>query len=239
MFEQEIDHNAFNQPVGQLIDWQPPQWPPANTLRGRYAALERLRPEDHTAPLWNQIDAPQHDALWTYLPYGPFPDPASFSAWMTTLEDSTNALFYVIHDLYGQPLGQFALSSIDRQHGVVELAHVLFSPALKQSTIATEAVYLLLEHIFTLGFRRCFWKCNALNQGSRHAAVRFGFQFEGVFRQAMVVKGRNRDTAWFGMTHTDWRRAQDAYSRWLDAANFHADGKQKQSLRTLMRGNQI
>jgi len=176
----------------------------------------------------------QGEEVWTYMPYGPFAKSDDYARW---IEEKTAGqdLFYCINTPQGEPVGVFALASIDPERGSVELAHVMFSDRMKRQPIATEAVYLILSAVFAQGYRRCAWKCNALNLASRQAALRFGFSYEGLFRQALVVKGRNRDTAWFGMTDGDWKSLQTAYRQWLSPDNFDAQGEQRQSLSTLTK----
>lgn len=226
--------NQFGQPVGLPLTWQPVSAPQQHPLQGKHVQLVALNVRQHGSDLYQAFCAtPNPGMLWTYMPYGPFNDIEAFQSWLESLQKLPGAYFYVLQNPGRQALGQFALTAIDTNNGAVELAHVLFGPALQHTTAATEAVYLILEHVFRLGYRRCCWKCNALNAASQRAARRFGFRYEGLFRNAMVVKGRNRDTAWFAITGEDWPALQQAYQAWLTPENFDSNGVQKQSLSSL------
>ncbi|HUI98158.1 MAG TPA: GNAT family protein [Xanthobacteraceae bacterium] len=220
------------QPVGPPVDATAALRPDAVTLAGRFGAVERLDAARHGATLWEALRG--HDRLWTYLFYGPFADRAAFSAWLAEREALADPFYCAIVDPSGRALGVAALMSIRPDMRVIEVGHILLAPALQRSPLATEAQYLLARHVFaTLGYRRYEWKCDALNAPSRRAALRLGFVFEGIFRSHMIIKGRNRDTAWFAMTEADWPARKAAFERWLDPANFDADGRQRMSLRAL------
>jgi RimJ/RimL family protein N-acetyltransferase len=173
--------------------------------------------------------------LWLYLFEGPFPDRAAFDAHLRRMAASEDPLFFAILDRASGPaVGYAAYMRIEPVHRVIEVGSILYTPQLQQTALATEAMYLMARHVFEdLRYRRYEWKCNALNAPSRRAALRFGFTFEGIFRQHMIVKGRNRDTAWFSMLDSEWPARKESFERWLDAANFGADGRQKISLSTL------
>jgi len=212
-------------------DWVPPPWPGPMRLEGRYARLEPLAP-GHAPALFaaNRAD----DAIWDYLPYGPFDDEAGYAAWVTQAAGKADPLFFAATDLArGTPAGVMSLMRITPEAGSIEVGHICFAPALQRTRAATETIFLLAEWVFREGYRRFEWKCDALNRPSRRAAERFGFSFEGVFRQATIVKGRNRDTAWFAMTDEDWGCLRAAWEAWLDPANFEASGRQRQALGTL------
>jgi RimJ/RimL family protein N-acetyltransferase len=220
------------QPVGPPVDAAAAPRPDAVTLTGRFGAVERLDAARHGAGLWEVLRG--HDRLWTYLFYGPFADRAAFLAWLAERETLADPFYFAIVDPSRRALGIAALMSTRPDMRVIEVGHILLAPALQHSRLATEAQYLLARHVFaTLGYRRYEWKCDALNAPSRRAALRLGFAFEGIFRSHMIIKGRNRDTAWFAMTDTDWPARRAAFERWLDPANFDAEGRQKVSLREL------
>ena len=193
--------------------------------------LAPLDPTAHTADLWDLACAPQHDALWKYLFDGPFRDRATFEASLAKKAASDDPLFFaILEQPAGRAVGYASLMRIEPAHRVIEVGNILYGPALQRTTGATEAMYLMMRYIFDdLGYRRYEWKCNAENQPSRRAALRLGFTFEGIFRQHMIVKGANRDTAWFSMLDSEWPARKEAFERWLDAANF-VDGAQKTSL---------
>lgn len=227
--------NHLNQPVGEpLPDWQPPALPPRTPMVGRYCTLAPLSAEQHAADLFA---ANQHDAEgrnWTYLFYGPFPTLADYRAWVQSVEASADPLFFAIVDqASGRAVGVASYLRISPQVGTIEVGHLVFSPLLQGTRAATEAMYLMMERAFALGYRRYEWKCNALNLRSRQAALRLGFTFEGVFRQATVVKGRNRDTAWFSILDREWPALKPAFAQWLAPENFDASGRQRVALSTL------
>lgn len=218
------------QPVGPPADPTPARRPAAVTLAGRFGLVQRLDAARHVDSLWAALQG--HDRLWTYMAYGPFADRAAFSAWLGLRETLDDPFSYAIVDAARGALGIAALMSIRPDMCVIEVGNILLAPALQRSGLATEAQCLLARYVFeTLGYRRYEWKCDALNAPSCRAALRFGFRFEGIFRSHMIVKGRNRDTAWFAITDTDWPARRAAFERWLDPANFDAEGRQKVSLR--------
>ncbi|MBX3536317.1 MAG: GNAT family N-acetyltransferase [Chelatococcus sp.] len=204
--------------------------PERTVLAGRYCSLEPLDATRHAPDLWRALAG--HDHLWDYLMQPPFADEASFTAYVAEREARTDPLGYVVIDSgRGQAVGWASLMEIRPEHGVVEVGNVLFSPLLQRTRIATEAIALLAAYVFDgLGYRRFEWKCNALNAASRRAAQRFGFTFEGIFRQHMIVKGQNRDTAWFAMLDSEWPARRAAFTAWLDPGNFDAQGGQLRSL---------
>lgn len=201
------------------------------TLTGAWARLEPLGSE-HAAALHAANAA--NDAIWRWMPYGPFADAAAYGAWLAAVAGKADPRFFAVIDrASGQPAGVAALMRIDPAMGVIEVGHVCFSPALQRTPAATEAISLLAEWVFGAGYRRFEWKCDAANAPSRRAALRFGFAFEGVFRQAAIVKGRNRDTAWHAMTDGDWQEIGPAHRAWLDPGNFDAEGRQRRALGAL------
>lgn len=225
--------NAFNQKVGYPIpDWHKAQRPASKNLTGSYCVLEPLDPLKHAKSLYESLCLSNEDSSWTYLPYGPFLSLVDFERWLKQEALGADSLFYAILDAKTTlPVGLISYFRIKPDHGVIEIAHVHFSPKLKRSTAATEAVYLMLREAFeNLGYRRCEWKCNALNEGSKKAAVRLGFTHEGLFRQDRIFKGNNRDTDWYSIIDSEWEALRARLEQWLEPANFNADGHQKTSL---------
>lgn len=221
------------QPVGfALPDWQPRPSPEAIVLSGRTCRLEPLCPEQHADALCQALLSTEASAVWTYLPHGPFTEASDLRQHLERISSQSDPLqFAVIEQSTNQALGTLALMRIDPTNGVAEIGFVTFSPALQRTTMATEAHFLLLQYLFdTLGFRRCEWKCDHLNAPSKQAALRLGFQFEGLFRQAVVYKQRNRDTAWFSIIDAEWSFLRHALTQWLSSDNFTPDGKQKRTL---------
>jgi RimJ/RimL family protein N-acetyltransferase len=220
-------------PVGPAVDPAPAAEPGPVTLTGRYGSIVRLDAARHGADLWDALRG--HDDVWAYLPAGPFADEAGFAGWLAERERSTRPYyFYTILDPRGRALGVAALMEIRPAMRVIEVGHITYSPALQRTPLGTEAQYLFARYAFeTLGYRRYEWKCNALNAPSRRAALRYGFTYEGIFRQHMIVKGRSRDTAWYSMLDSEWPARKAAFERWLAPENFGPDGTQKTSLAAL------
>lgn len=211
-----------------LPGWTPPPAPGPMRLDGSAVRLEPLGAA-HVPALFaaNRAD----DAIWDYLPYGPFADEAAYGAWVASVADGTDPLFFAVVDpATGLAGGVMSYLRVAPASGSIEVGHICLSPRLQRTRAASEAIFLLADWAFRAGYRRFEWKCDALNQPSRRAAERFGFSYEGVFRQATVVKGRNRDTAWFAMTDGDWRCLAPAWRAWLDPANFDAGGRQVRRL---------
>lgn len=225
-------------PLGVPVDSQPAKRPEQTVIRGQFVTLAPLDPEAHAKPLYESTHGPEAEHLWLYLFDGPFPNLAAFSGNLKQKANSTDALFFAILDnASGSVAGYASFMRIEPLHRCVEVGHVLFNPALQRTPGATEAMYLMARHAFEdLGYRRYEWKCNALHWRSRRAALRLGFTFEGVFRQHMIVKGRNRDTAWFSMLDSDWPTRKANLECWLAPGNFDRDGNQKLSLSKLNAG---
>lgn len=227
---------TVTQPVGFAVpDWTPRPRPEAVTLGGRFCRVEALDPDRHGDGLFDAFSA-DDGRMWTYMPYGPFADRASYQAWLAQHAPSRDPLFHAIVDsASGKALGVASYLRIDPANGCIEVGHIALSPRLQRTAAATEAMFLMMQHAFALGYRRYEWKCDALNAPSRAAAARLGFSFEGIFRQAVVVKGRNRDTAWFSIIDKEWPTLAEAFEAWLSPANFDADGRQRQSLTRLRK----
>jgi RimJ/RimL family protein N-acetyltransferase len=228
--------NDLGQPVGEpLPDWEPRQAPPRDAMEGRLCRVEPLDPGAHAEDLFAAYRADREGGIWTYLGYGPFASLGAFRDWMEKSCLGADPFFHaVVDNESGKALGVASYLRIDAAMGVIEVGHINYSPALQSTAMATEAMYLMMARVFdALGYRRYEWKCNALNMASRRAALRLGFSFEGIFRQAMIVKGRNRDTAWFSILDTEWPDAKAAFEAWLTPDNFDAEGRQRQSLEAL------
>ncbi len=224
---------ALGEPGAQKGPWPRPE---RTTLTGRLVHLEPLDASRHAAELYR---ASHEDAdarrVWTYLFHGPYPDAAAFTAWAEQAQTSPDPLFFAVMDQRtGRAMGVVSLMRIEPLMGVIEVGSIWYAPALQRTALPTEAMHLLFAHVFDeLGYRRLEWKCNALNAPSRRAAKRLGFTFEGIFRQHMVVKGRNRNTAWYAMLDREWPVHGTAYRAWLDPANFNESGHQRRRLEEL------
>ena len=231
------DRNSLDQPVGSLLpDWAVPLHPDKAVIEGEWCRLEPLDPARHAASLYaaNMLD---EDGLnWTYLPYGPFSSAVEYTSWMRQVCLGKDPLFFaMIESSTQEALGVASYLRIKPECGSIEVGHINYSPRLQRTRAATEAMFLMMEHAFELGYRRYEWKCHALNAPSRMAAQRLGFSFEGIFRQATVVKGRNRDTAWFSIIDSEWPMLKEAYASWLSPTNFDEEGKQRVRLSDLTR----
>jgi len=232
--------NTLGQPIGfSLPDWKPPATPSRDPMEGHFCRLESLNPDRHAAELHaaNALDV--EGRMWTYLPYGPFATHDSYRAWVEDVCRQSDPLFFAIIDrAAGRAVGVASYLRINPSAGSIEVGHISYSPLLQRTPAATEAMFLMMERAFTLGFRRYEWKCDALNAPSCAAAQRLGFSFEGIFRQASVVKGRNRDTAWFAVIDREWPVLKAAFERWLHPANFDEQGKQRLRLSALTSSHQ-
>jgi RimJ/RimL family protein N-acetyltransferase len=219
------------QPLGAPVDTTPAQRPGDVTLTGRFGRVERLA-LSHAASLWPAVNG--RDEIWTYMSTGPFADAAALAEWITGRVASSDPFFYTVVDGSGRACGMAALMEIRPAMRVIEVGHILYSPSLQRTPLATEAQYLLARYaIETLGYRRYEWKCNALNAPSRRAALRFGFAFEGILRQHMIAKGHSRDTAYYSMLDHEWPARKAAFERWLAPDNFDSAGGQKRRLEEL------
>ncbi|WP_245904516.1 GNAT family N-acetyltransferase [Billgrantia lactosivorans] len=236
-----MSHNDFGQPVGAAMsDWQPTRRPDRIPLLGRRVRLEPLAAERHADSLHAAFMMPGeglHDgpaARWTYSGGMPFTDAGQCRIWLAERARSEDPLFYAIVEVDSdRALGLASYLNIVPEHGSIEVGHIHFTPALRRTPAATEAMLLLMRHAFALGYRRYEWKCNALNAASRRAAERLGFRFEGVFRQHRVEKGHSRDTAWFSLLDGEWPSVESCLERWLAPENFDGEGRQISSLSAL------
>jgi RimJ/RimL family protein N-acetyltransferase len=211
----------------ELLHWKPVPPPKPVTLAGRTVTLEPLNAEKHAAALWQAIRG--HDNVWTWLHESPHAEESTFRASVATRQSSPDFVFLaIVPKSTGLAAGWASYMRWDPANGVIEVGSILYAPALQRTTAATEAMYLMARHVFEdLGYRRYEWKCNAENLPSRRAAQRLGFTFEGIFRQHQVVKGRNRDTAWFSILDHEWPARKRAFESWLNPGNFDHDGRQR------------
>ncbi|WP_067438699.1 GNAT family N-acetyltransferase [Nocardioides jensenii] len=221
--------NSFGQPVGPTLrDWQGAPFPDVAVLQGRWCRLEPLL-ADHADELFDELCGPDDTSLWTYLPREMPLDRADFAQHVEARAEATDSVTVVVRDGSGVAAGMLSLMRIDQANGSVEVGWIVLGRRLQRTTAATEAQFLLARHVFSLGYRRYEWKCDALNEPSRRAAERLGFTYEGRFRNALVYKGRSRDTDWFAIVDREWPGLAASYVAWLDPGN-HVDGKQLRSL---------
>lgn len=228
-----VRNNQFHQPIGDPVsDWTPRSAPAGLTLRGAYCRLEPLNAERHAEDLYAAYSAAPDGRDWTYLSLEPFTSADAYRRYAEDAARSTDPRHYAVVDqTTNKAVGTLALMRTDTKNGVVEVGFVTFSPLLRQTPLSTEAQFLLMTYVFdTLGYRRYEWKCDSLNAPSRKAAERLGFTFEGIFRQAVVYKGRNRDTAWFSILDKEWPQIKQAFLHWLSTDNFDESGRQRVSL---------
>ncbi len=217
-----------------LPDWKVPARPARAPLSGHYAGLEPLDPAGHAQQLFAAYS--EDASVWDYLPYGPFTNEAEFKSWLSDKVASADPMFFAVRDLESGLIGgMLSFLRITPEGGSIELGHINFSSRLQRRRAATEAMTLAINWAFAAGYRRFEWKCDSLNLASRRAAARLGLSYEGVFRQATIYKGRNRDTAWFAAIDAEWPALRAAYDSWLSPENFTAEGEQKQRLSTLTR----
>jgi RimJ/RimL family protein N-acetyltransferase len=217
--------------IGPVVEGGPARWPERTVIEGRYTRLEPLDVDAHGEALFEATTGAPNENVWQYLWDGPFSTRAEFDEALARKATADDAVFFAIVDRTDRAAGYASYMRIEPAHRVIEIGNVLFAPRLQATTEATEAMYLMARHVFEeLGYRRYEWKCNALNLPSRRAALRLRFSFEGVFRQHMIVKGRNRDTAWYSMLDSEWPATKAAFERWLDPSNFDGDGRQRRRL---------
>ena len=228
----EHETNALGQLVGLPVpDWKPARLPSGERMEGRFCAVERLDGERHSVDLHAANAADATGGMWTYMGYGPFASLKDYRDWVDAAAASRDPMWHAIIDkATGKAAGVASYLRIDAAMGTIEVGHIALSPAMQRTPAATEAMSLMMENAFALGYRRYEWKCNALNAPSRKAAQRLGFSYEGVFRQARIDKGRNRDTAWYAIINREWPELQAAFRKWLSPANFDEHGKQRTRL---------
>lgn len=231
--------SAIRPIVGEIVDPSTAPRPRRVTFEGRTISLTPLDAHEHLDSLWASTSGPQNEHLWTYLFEDPFQNRASFEAYLQRKEESNDPLFYSIIDNASRgAVGWTAYMRMEPVHRVIEVGNIMFSPRLQRTIGATEAMYIMAKHAFEdMNYRRYEWKCDALNMPSRRAALRLGFTYEGLFRQHMIVKGRNRDSAWYAMLDSEWPARKRALEQWLDPGNFDANGKQRISLSELNHVN--
>ena len=224
--------NVLGQPIGApLGEWKPPITPPRTTISGRSCQLIPLDERAHGRDLYTAFAADSRGSNWTYLPHGPFDSYADFRNWLRWAQESRDPLFFsIVQSSKSRATGVSSFLRMDTENGSIEVGYIHYSEELKRTRSATEAMYLMMKRVFELGYRRYEWKCDALNAPSRAAARRLGFRFEGLFRQAVVYKGRSRDSAWHSIIDAEWPAIERAFCRWLSPGNFTPDGRQIHSL---------
>ena len=230
--------NDLGPPIGVPVEgWTPRPRPPLTAMTGRFSRVEPLDPERHAEELFAAHSRDREGRMWTYLPWGPYAAFEDYLAALKTGLQREDFITYAVIDVAsGRSAGVASYLNINSAAGSIEVGAIAYSPALQRTPAATEAMYLMMRRVFDeLGYRRYEWKCNALNAPSRAAAARYGFRYEGLFRQADVVKGRNRDTAWFSIIDSEWPAIKAAFEHWLDRGNFDAEGRQRVSLSSLTR----
>jgi len=228
--------NLLGQPVGAPVaGWSPRPRPPRTAIAGRFCTVEPLDPERHAAQLFAAYAEDREGRMWTYLPRGPYASPDEYRSFAETACQNDDPLVHTILDNNsGEAVGTASYMRIEPSVGVIEIGSITYSPRLQRRPAATEAMYLMMRRVFDeLGYRRYEWKCDSLNQPSRAAAARLGFRYEGLFRQASITRGGNRDTTWFSVIDSEWPALRTAFERWLDPANFATDGTQRHSLASL------
>ena len=228
--------NHLGQPIGApLSGWSARPRPPRTPMQGRLCQLEPVDADRHARALHEAYAADVEGRNWTYLPYGPFESAEAYTLAIKSVQGLDDPMpFAIVDPVSERPVGVASYLNIAPPMGSIEVGAILYSPALQRHPAATEAMYLMMRRVFDeLGYRRYEWKCDSLNAASRRAALRLGFRFEGIFRQAWVVKGRNRDTAWYSVIDSDWPALRTAFERWLDPNNFDALGRQRARLEDL------
>jgi RimJ/RimL family protein N-acetyltransferase len=231
-----LDRIPSDTPLGPPVpSWLPRQLPPLAVMRGRFCRVEPIDSTRHGEALYVAYATDREGRLWTYLPWGPYSGPEELCAQIDAVRASGVRPEYALIDLAsGKPFGQASYLNIDPAAGSIEVGGIVYAPAFQRGIAATEAMYLMMRRAFDeLGYRRYAWQCNSLNARSRAAAIRLGFTFEGIWRQANIHKGRNRDTAWFSILDGEWPAIKTAFERWLAPENFDAEGRQRMRLSEL------
>ena len=231
------DQNGLGQPIGDALDdWKTALYPPNNLFEGRYCRIEPINIEKHASDLYTAYSQDKDDRMWTYMTYGPFRTVDSVENWLDSASQTKDPLFFtLVEKKSGKAIGLASYMRIKPEHGVIEVGGISFSPLLQKTVIATETMYLMMKRAFEeLGYRRYEWKCDSLNAASCRAALRFGFAFDGIFKQHIIYRGRNRDTAWYSILDSDWPGLRTAYEKWLDPENFDSNGQQKLKLADLI-----
>ena len=226
-------HNALGQPLDfEVPGWTPRERPPATPIEGRWCTVAPIDADRDARQLYDAVMHDADGANWTYLPYGPFDTFEAYDTWLRATCLGPDPMFHTVRlKDSGKAVGIASLMRIDPANGVIEVGHIHYSPLLQRTPASTEAMYLLMRRVFDeLGYRRYEWKCNNMNAASKRAAERLGFTFEGVFRQHIVTKERNRDTAWFAIIDKDWPAIRHDFETWLDPENFTDDGGQRSQL---------
>jgi len=233
MTDSETQRNQLGQPVGfPMPGWTARPMPPRTAMTGRFAMIEPLDPDRHAAALFEANADDREGRNWTYYNYGPFPTLADYRKWVeSSCADATRLFHAIIDQASGKAVGVAAYANTQPNYGTIEVGALNFSPRLQRRPAATEAMYLMMRRVFDeLGYRRYEWKCDSLNLPSRAAAARLGFTYEGLFRQAMITRGNNRDTAWFSIIDPEWPALRAAFEAWLDPGNFDNEGRQRRNL---------
>jgi len=231
--------NELGQPIGEALPgWQPAAYPKTPRMAGRFCDLELIDAAKHAGQLFEAFAEDTEGRMWTYMANGPFATGTEVHAWLEAAETLENQVYYAVVDrVTGRAVGIVTYLRIQPGHGVVEVGAISYAPALQRTPAATEAMYLMMRQVFEVwGYRRYEWKCDDLNAASKRAAERFGFSYDGLFRQAVIYKGRNRDTAWYSILDKDWPRIKEALEAWLALENFDADGGQKRRLEEIRAG---
>lgn len=232
--------NHLGQPIGfPLSDWAERPRPPRTPMTGRFCTVRPIKPERDAPQLFAAFAEDRDGHMWTYLPREPYRSVDELRVWAEAGSPTDDPLVHTVIDhATGEAVGTANYMRIDPPSGVIEIGSITYSPRLQRRPAGTEAMYLMMRRVFDeLGYRRYEWKCNSLNAPSRAAALRLGFRYEGLFRQAQVVKGRNRDTAWFSILDREWPALRAAFEAWLDPANFDAEGRQRRSLASFRAGS--
>ena len=227
------NQNELGQPIGtSTLGWQIAGLPTGSKIIGEHCNITPLNIDQHSESLYQSFSKDPKTENWTYLPYGPFDSLQEFKSWLTSIANKSDPYFCTIVDKSSNSaIGLASYLRINPNQGVIEVGHIHFSPLLQRTALATEAMFLMMRHVFEeLGYRRYEWKCDSLNEKSRKAAKRLGFTFEGIFRQALMYKNRNRDTAWYSVIDSEWPKLKRNFQEWLAPSNFDAKGNQKISL---------